>query len=327
MSGKIARVFVWIIGVFSILLASGAYWFRASRVPVVPTIAFVPQAPEAMLWEVERLGATKATQGLKCHLYWNAPTSETDVAGQVSLIDRIGRGKYQGLVLAPNHPLAILVPLRRLLAAGLPVVIVSSALDLPANDKLGYILNDDEKMGEMAAAEIAKLIHGKGAIALVGLSRYGPGISPRVRSAERFLSSRFPDIQVISRLTGAYNSTRAEELTNSVLDGYPKLKGVLAFTAASTRGAYAALKSRSKLVAVPLVGCEQDSDLVGFLGRGEIAAISAVNTYRMGYEAVGAIAASWAGKPIPARSLVPPLLITKENLNSPEANVFTGFSR
>jgi ribose transport system substrate-binding protein len=280
-----------------------------------------------MLWDQEHCGATVAAEKLKCHLYWNAPTSENDMAGQVSLVDRVGRGKYQGLVLAPNHTLGIRAPLRRALAAGLPVVIVSAQLDLPASSKLGYIVNDDEKMGELAAAELARLIHGKGSIALVGLARFAPGITLRVRGAESFLASRFPDIHVVSRVVGAYDASRAEGLINAAVDSYPRLKGVLSFTAASTRGVYAALKSRSLQKSIGLVGCEQDSDLMGYVASGEIAAVLAENTYRMGYEAVGLISDSLAGKPLPARSVVPPLLITKQNFKTAEASLLTSFPR
>jgi len=97
------------------------------------------------------------------------------MAGQVSLIDKVARGRYQGLVLAPNHTLGIRAPLRRALDAGLPVVIVAADLDLPATGKLGYIVNDDEKMGELAAAELARIIQGKGDIALIGLARLRTG--------------------------------------------------------------------------------------------------------------------------------------------------------
>jgi ribose transport system substrate-binding protein len=328
MSAKTTRPLTPLIVVILLaVICGGAYWIQSQRVPMVPVIAFVPQTAGAMLWEVEHFGATVAAEKLKCRLYWNAPTSENDMAGQVSLIDKVARGKYQGLILAPNHPLAMLSPLRRVLAAGLPVVIVSAPVDLPAGSKLGYILNDDEKMGELAAAEIARLIHGKGSIALVGLSRNAPGITGRALGAERFLASRFPGIRVVSRSQGAYSTSRAEELTNDTVASHPELKAVLSLTAASTRGVYAALKNRSLKETISLVGCEQDFDLIGYVGTGEIAAILAENTYRMGYEAVGLIAASWAGVPIPARSLVPPLLITKRNLNSAEANPFITFPR
>jgi ribose transport system substrate-binding protein len=111
------------------------------------------------------------------------------------------------------------------------------------------------------------------------------------------------------------------------VDDHPELKAILSFTAVSTRGVYAALKSRSLQKDIHIVGCEQDSDLIDYLSVGEIAAIAAENTYRMGYDAVELIAASWAGKPIPARSVTPPLLITRQNFNSAEARLFTSFPR
>ena len=319
-----ARISAWVTCVILLaVLCGGAYWIRARRQAAIPTIAFVPQTAGAMLWEAGHLGALTAAERLKCNLYWNAPTSENDMAGQIMLIDRVTRGDYQGLILAPNHSRGTLAPLRRALSAGLPVVVVSAPLDLPANDKFGYIVNDDEKMGEIAAAEIARLIHGKGSIALIGLTQYAPGVMQRARGAERLLASRFPQIRVVSRGGGAYNAARVEDLTNGVMDSHPELKAILTLTAVSTRGAYAALKSRSMQKAIRLVGCEQDSDLIEYVGAGEIAAIAAEDAYRMGHDAVELIAASWAGKPIPARSVTPPLLITKQNLNSNEARLFT----
>ena len=328
MSGKPTRVSVWILGGLVLaLIAGGTWWIRPSRAAATPTIAFIPQTAGAMLWEVEHFGAMAAAGNVKCHLYWNAPTSESDMAGQISLVDKVGRGKYQGLVLAPNHTLGIRAPLSRAVAAGLPVVIVSADLDLPASRKLAYIVNDDEKMGELAAAELARQIHGKGDIALIGLARFAPGITSRVRAAERVLSSRFPGIHVVNRGIGAYNISRVETLTNAALDSNPGLSAVLSFTAVSTRGVYSVLKTRSLQRSVTLVGCEQDSDLIGYLANGEIAAIVAENTYRMGYEAVGLISGAWAGRPMPARSMVPPFLITKQNLNSAEAGIFTSFPK
>jgi ribose transport system substrate-binding protein len=326
--GKLPKALLLASGVLAVgFFAAGGYWVYSDPTPTVPTIALIPQAAGAMRSKVARFGATDAAGDVKCNLYWNAPTSESDAAGQISLIDKVVRNRYQGLVVAPNHSLSVLSSLRRALAEGLPVVVVSAPLAISPSSKLGYVVNDDEKMGELAAREVARLIQGKGSIALLGLTRTGPGISHRVRAAERVFATLFPEIHVVTRRTGAYDTSRAEEVTNGALDSHPDLKAVLSFTATSTRGAHAALKSRSLQAAVHLVGCEQDSDLISYVGAGEIAGVLAENTYRMGFEAVRLIANSWKGEPIPAQLVVPPLLITRQNFNSDEAIPFTRFSR
>ena len=146
MSGKTTRAAAWVAGLLILsALAAGAWRAQTKRLSASPTIALIPQTAGSMMGEIARFGATTAAGERKYRLYWNAPTSENDMAGQVSLIDKVGRGKYQGLILAPNHSLGIRAPLHRALAAGLPVVIVSSQLDFPAHPNLAYIVNDDEK--------------------------------------------------------------------------------------------------------------------------------------------------------------------------------------
>ncbi len=328
MPGKFSIASTW-VGVIAALTAitAGGYWIQLRQTPVIPTIALIPQTAGSMLWEVEYFGATRSAEKLKCHLYWNTPTSENDLAGQISLIDRVVRSKYQGLIVAPNHPLSLLAPLRRAMDAGIPVVIVAGPLDLPPNARLGYLVNDDEKMGDLAAREIGGRLNGKGSIALAGLGRNAPGVMMRARAAERLLSTRFPGIHIVNRIGGPFNTTRVEELMNTALDAHPELNGVLSFTSGSTRGIHAAIKHRSRQKEMTVVGCEQDSDLMGYLANGEIAAIVAENTYRMGYEAVELITRALAGEPLPARSMIPPMVITRQNLNSPEAGVFVGVSR
>ena len=303
-------------------ISIGLSWIQSHRARTAPIIAVVPHAAGTLLADVGRLGAIVSAEKLKAHIYWNAPTSENDAAGQISLVDKIAHGNYQGLVIVPNHALSILAPLRRAGAAGVPVVVISTQLDFPASDKVGFVVNDDEKMGELAANEIARLVNGKGSIAVLGLARYAKGIRVRARSAEAYLAERYPAIRVVSRSSGAYDASRSQELTEGVLTSTPDLKAVLCFTSASTRGAHAALKARSLQGSIHLVGCEQDFDLVHYVRNGEIAAIAAQDTYRMGYVAVQLIGEYWKGKAMPAPSMIPPMLLTSANVRSAEASTY-----
>lgn len=307
-----------IVLMLAAVAAGGAYWVESRKSPVFPTIALIPQTAGALVWDVEHLGARDAASKLRYHIYWNAPTSENDVAGQVSLIDKVSRGNYTGMVLAPIQPLAILSPVRRVLAAGIPVAVVSAELELPAGGKLVYIVNDEERMGELAAAELARSMRGRGEIALAGIGRNAPGVVRRARSAERYLASRFPDIRVVSRVGWSYNSSRLEEVVNATRDEHPKLKGVLSFTAVATRGVRAALKNRPPSEPIAVVGCEQDSDVIEAVRAGEIAGIVAEDSYRMGFEGVEALAALRAGKTVASSRTVTPVLITRQNVDSEE---------
>ena len=291
--------------------------------PALPAVTFIPKSTDGLLWEMERSGATAAAEGLNWQISWKAPTSESDFTGQVSLIDQARQSGGRGLVLAPNHQLAPLGPLRRVLEEGIPVVVISTPLGLPAGGKLGYIVNDDAKMGELAAAEAARLIDGIGSVALVGLSRSVPGVMDRVRGAEKLLADQFPGIQVVSRRGGAFSASSAQQEAAQILSEYADLGAILTFTVNSTRGVHAALTNRKAEREVHLVGCDQDTDLLGYVASGDVAAIVAADVYRMAYEGVEAVSASSEGRPMPALSVVPPILITKQNLYSAEVRSYT----
>ncbi len=325
MTMKLAHVSALILGVALAGSAAGWYWISLSRKRLaVPTIALIPQTSGVMLWDGGRRGATEAAGRHHYHIYWNAPRSETDVEGQISLIDRVVRGRYQGLVVAPDHALAILVPLRRALAARLPVVVVSEPLPVAPSVALSYVVNDDEKMGELAAEQIAQAIHGRGSIALLGLAPFRKGIDVRARAAELYLATHFPEISVVMRAPGAFDAAEAQEAVSAILEAHAAVDGILSLTAVSTRAAHLTVPSRSRQHQVKLVGCEQDYDLIGYLQDGEIEAIVAENTYRMGYEAIDRISSYWAGKPASETLTIAPFVLTKRNLGSPEAGIFTG---
>ena len=90
------------------------------------SIAVIPRTSGTILWEPENVGAQRAAAALGERIDWNASTREGDIDGQIALVDTIRKGRYRGLVLAPDHSQALITPVRRALASGLPIVIVGS---------------------------------------------------------------------------------------------------------------------------------------------------------------------------------------------------------
>jgi ABC-type sugar transport system substrate-binding protein len=65
-------------------------------------IAVIPQTEGTGLWEAAHTGAEEAADRSGVSIYWNAPTREDDVEAQITLVDRVSKGDYQGLA-GPTH--------------------------------------------------------------------------------------------------------------------------------------------------------------------------------------------------------------------------------
>ncbi len=314
---KIAIVFL-LAGLLA-AAAWGAYRLRSARHDDGATIALIPRGSGALLWDLAHAGATSEAQNRNLHLYWNSPTSETDIAGQASLLDRVARGNHRGLIFAPNHSYFPLSAMKRVLAAKIPVVVISDPLDLPPSPIFTQVLNDNVRMGEMAAAALASHVK-SGPVAIIGLSRYAPGVLKRLHAAEAYLRDHHPKIQVVTRISSAYVSARAEEYLRAELEAHPTTAGVLGLSASASRGALAALKSVNSKI--PLIACEQDGDLLTALAQGDLAAIVAADTREMGRKAVQFISAHAAGEPMPPPSRVAPVLLTRDNAGQASTKPF-----
>ena len=283
-----------------------------------PVIALIPRTTGVSFWESERAGAESVAARLHFKLYWNAPTREDDIEGQIALVERVRRGGYAGLVLAPDQALALMTPVQQVLSEGIPTVIVSSPLPLPPGNHLFYVVNDNQEAGRMAAKRIAAMLHGNGSVAILSIDPDISGIMTRLAAFESYLAHYYPDIHTVGKRMGAYNGAEAQQVTAELLQAHPKLDALFSFTAVSTRGAYFALKSMGRLPDVKLMGCEQEGDLLDLVAQGEIDSLLLEDTYQMGRKAVELIAAHQQGKRVPTRISLRPLLVTRENINSPE---------
>jgi ribose transport system substrate-binding protein len=287
-----------------------------------PTIAVIPRTTGLALWEPEHAGATAAAVKHGYKIYWNAPTREDDVQGQIALVQRIIDKHYDGLILSPDQTLALMTPVRRAVSKGIPTVILGSVIPLNPGGKLSYILSDDEGAGRMAAARIGTILHGKGSVAILGIDPDIAGVLDRTRSFEAQLSIQYPDIQIIEKRMGSFNVPYEQQTTEEMLARNPNVNAILAVTSDATRGAYSALTEMHKAGTVKLVGCDQD--LLLPLTTGEIDSVIAEDTYQMGYKAVEILAQEREGKAVPSQMKIEPKLVTKDNLNNPEIRRMLG---
>jgi ribose transport system substrate-binding protein len=288
--------------------------------PAPVTIAVIPRTSGTLLWEPEHRGAQDAAENMGARIYWNAPTREDDVARQIDLIDQVVAGNYQGLVLTPNQSLSLITPVRRALAHGLPIVIVSSPIPVPAGDKLSYILNDEQEGGRIAARRIAFLLHGRGSIAVLGINPDISGIMTRAHSFEEFMAENYPAIHIVDKHIGSFNVPHEQEVAEETLDAHPDLDAIVALMWPSARGAMSTIDGRPGMFRAKVVGFDPEDVL---FNSPSLDSVVLQNTRKMGYLAVQLIHARLMGKPVPPLISLEPTLVTRGNLNTNEVQYMT----
>jgi len=278
------------------------------------TIAVIPRTSGTFLWEPLHVGAEIAAQNTGLNVYWNAPTREDDVQGQIALLEKVVARGYKGLILAPDHTLALIAPVRLALSKGVWTVIVGSPLPIPAGGKLSYILNDDEEAGRMAAEQVAQLTNRKGSIAVLGIDPDIAGIMIRARSLEKALQA-YPHVKIVDKHMGSFNTPYDQQIAEETLRQHPDLDAIIALTSTATRGCTIAINHSKRRI--HLVGFDDLDDLTP-LREGTVDAMISQNSREMGFEAVNTLALQLQGKAVPAEVKLRPVLLTKGNLDSPE---------
>jgi ribose transport system substrate-binding protein len=300
------------------LVCASALWATGCASHPQIRIAVIPQTEGTDFWEAEHTGAEQAAQSAGVFVYWNAPTREDDVESQIALVDRVVEKNYQGLVLAPDQALSLMMPVRRALAHGIPTVIIGSPLSIPAEGNLSYILNDDEDGGRLAAERAATLLKGHGTVALLGIDPDITGIMTRARAFEQFAAQNYPGIRIVEKRAGSFNAPHEQQMAEETLRANPDLDLVIALKSTTVDGALSALETTGTNHLVKVIGFDL-SGYPQYNGRQEnLDSVIQADTRSMGQQAIELIHARLLGQSTPATIRLHPKLITRDNMNSPD---------
>ena len=138
----------------------------------------------------------------------------------------------------------------------------------------------------------------------------------RERSFETALASGYPRIRVALRRFGLSSVPQEQQAAEELLSKGEKIDAIVALSLASTRGAYYALVEFDKDNAIKLVGFDQD--LLPPVRTGGIDSVVVQNTYEMGRLAMGLMERELNGEAGSTEVLVAPVLMTRDNIDSPQ---------
>jgi ribose transport system substrate-binding protein len=286
------------------------------------TIAVIPKGTTHEYWKSIHAGALKAQQELGCQIIWKGPLKESDREEQIKVMeDFITRG-VSGICLAPLDDTALREPVHEAMSDGIPTIIMDSALK--SNDYVSFIATDNKKGGYIDGKELARLLGGKGRVAML---RYAVGSASTTGREEGFLEAmkEYPGIDVVSsNQYGGATTETAYAASEDMLtrfrkpDGTLGLDGIFTCNESTTFGMLLALENARYAGKIKFVGFDSSEKLIAAIKDGQLDATVVQNPFKMGYLSVKMMVDHLNGKTVPRRIDTGAYLVTKANMNNPD---------
>ena len=83
------------------------------------TVAVIPKATGDLFWESVHAGAVKSGWANKVEIVWDGPPAETDIAGEMKIVETMINRQVDAIVLAPSDRSAFKIVVNRARAAGI----------------------------------------------------------------------------------------------------------------------------------------------------------------------------------------------------------------
>jgi ribose transport system substrate-binding protein len=286
------------------------------------TIAVIPKGTIHEFWKSVHAGADMAGQELDVDILWKGPLKEDDREAQISVVENIITRRVDGIVLAPLDDAALRRPVDEAMRIGIPVVIFDSGLQ--GDNYISYVATDNFKAGQLAGQYMAKLLDGKGNVAML---RYAEGSDSTTKRENGFLDaiSAFEGIEVVSsnQYAGVTTESALQAAENMLsrfggTEGNLWIDGIFCATEPTALGILRALENAGYAGKVKFVGFDSSEKMIDALRAGELSGFVVQNPMQIGYLGVKNLVEHIRGQQVPKRIDTGSTLVTMENIEKLE---------
>ena len=286
------------------------------------TIAVIPKGTIHEFWKSVHAGADMAGQELGVDILWKGPLKEDDREAQISVVENIITRGVDGIVLAPLDDTALRRPVDEAMRNRIPVVIFDSGLQ--GDNYVSYVATDNFKAGQLAGKYMAKLLDGKGSVAVL---RYAEGSDSTTKREDGFLDAiaAFADIEIATsnQYAGVTTESALKAAENLLSrfggnEGNLQIDGIFCATEPTALGILRALENAGYAGKVKFVGFDSSEKMIAALRAGEMSGFAVQNSMQIGYLGVKTLVRNIHGEKVPRRIDTGSTLVTLENIDQPE---------
>lgn len=278
----------------------------------------IVKATDSDFWQSMLAGSKQAGTDLGLNLGLFGPTSESDIAPQLQLVENsISRGA-KAIVLASNSSTALDSVIDKARKAGIKVITVDNAVKAESE---GFIGTDNLKAGQQAGQRMCDLITAAGKPNGKVLHESGPSgtqvLNDRFDGFKKGLGEKCPQATIVQTLVNDNDINKAVGQVSDFLTKTPDLAGIFANNNVSGTGTAKAIEEKKAAGKVAVVAFDSDPAEVAAVKSGSINAIVVQNPFFFGYQGVVEAAMAAAGSTPPVNLDPGAVLVDKDNVGDP----------
>lgn len=284
------------------------------------TIPIIVKDTTSFYWQIVLAGARQAGKDLGVNVPELGAQSESDINGQISILENAVAGAPAAVVISPTEFKALGKPIDEA-AKAVPIIGIDSGADSKAFTS--FLTTDNVQGGRIAADGLAAAIKAatgkeEGEVAIITSL---PGVGSLDQRREGFLDqmkTKYPGIKVtVDRFADGQATTGLNMMTD-LITANPNIVGVFASNLIMAQGVGQAIAENKLGDKIKVIGFDSDEKTVGFLKEGVLAGLVVQDPYRMGYDGVKTALAVSKGEKVETFVDTGANLVTQANMADPK---------
>jgi ribose transport system substrate-binding protein len=286
-----------------------------------PAIAVIVKDLSSPYWQAVLAGARKAGADLGVSVVGLGPQSESDVNGQIAMLEKATASSPAAIVIAPAQFGALGKPIDEA-AKSTKIIGIDSAAYTKAMTSLLAI--NDLKAGGIAADTLVAAIQktyadAEGDVVIITSTSGVPSLDQRARGFKDVVAAKYGAIDIAAEKAADGKPANGIEIMKGFISSMEDLRGVFVSDPVMTQAVGQAVAEKTTKDKIHIVGFGSNEKLVKFLQDGVITGLIVEDPFRMGYDGVKTAFSASKGEKVPTNIEVEATLITAENLTSARA--------
>ena len=254
-----------------------------------------------------RLAADQVARASGATTVHFVPQRPDDVGEQTAFVDRVLVDKPDIVVFIPVDDVAMVGPVARLNAAGIPIVLAANRLP---GRFVTFIGADDDDIGYRQATYLFDHIGRRGRVVVLEGPPAAPTNRARLAGYRRAFAAT-PAIEVLASVVGHFQQTDGKRVVAQLLRDHPAIDAVLSANDSMALGALEALEAAGRSATV--IGINGILAAVREVAAGRMLATVDFNMFKIGCTATRAAIRCLRGEPVPDNIILPTEVIDRSN--------------